>query len=77
MTSATLNIKISPRRMLSYGEAARYCGLPAKRFPLECGVAPVAMPGGRKMYDMRDLDLWIDGMKQGVADNDNDILNRL
>lgn len=77
MTSATLNIKIAPRRMLSASEAATYCGLPLKRFPVECGVTPVAMPGGRKLYDIRELDTWLDELKGGTAENDNDILDRL
>jgi hypothetical protein len=77
MTSATLNIKIAPRRMLSAGEAASYCGLPLKRFPTECNVTPVAMPGGRKLYDIRELDTWLDALKGGAGENDNEILDRL
>ena len=77
MATATLNLKISPRRMISAREAAGYCGLPRKSFPILCDVQPVEMPGGTRLYDMHDLDIWIDGMKQGLAANDNDILDRL
>lgn len=77
MSSATLNIKVSPRRMLSSREAAEYCGMPQKRFLLECTIVPVAMPGGARLYDMRDLDAWIDGLKIGAANDDDAIVSRL
>jgi len=76
MASATLNIKISPRRMLPANEAANYCGITVKRFPHECRVAPVAMPGGSKLYDIQDLDAWLDSLKSG-NDADEEILGRL
>ena len=77
MSSATLNIKVSPRRMLNSREAAGYCGLSARRFPLECGIPPVQMPGGVKVYDIRDLDIWIDGLKDGTPNDDEAIIGRL
>jgi hypothetical protein len=63
--------------MLSTREAAEYCGLSPRRFSLECTVAPVEMPGGAKLYDMRDLDGWIDGLKDGAANDDETIVRRL
>jgi len=77
MATANLNIRMVPRRMLTAREAAEYCGLPAKRFQGECGVPPVAMPSGTRLYDMRDLDTWIDGLKAGASDSDDDILGKL
>lgn len=77
MASATLNIKVSPRRMLSLREAAEYCGMPAKRFGFECPVAPVAMPHGAKHYDMRDLDGWLDALKAGQPGSDEELIARL
>jgi hypothetical protein len=77
MASATLNIKILPRRMLSGGEAAAYCGLPAKQFPAVCNVSPIVMPGGRKLYDLQELDTWFDHLKNGASESDHDILGRL
>ena len=35
------------------------------------------MPGGAKLYDMRDLDGWIDGLKDGAANDDETIVRRL
>ncbi len=76
MSVATLNLRVSPRRMLSTKEAAEYCGRPLKRFSLECAVRPVAFPNGDNLYDMRDLDAWIDGLK-GVQNDVDDIVERL
>lgn len=77
MSSATLNIKVSPRRMLTLREAAEYCGLNSKLFERLCKVPPIAMSTGPERYDMRDLDDWIDGIKLGSSDTDADVLARL
>lgn len=77
MSTANLNIRLAPRRMLSVREAADYCGVAAKGFEKKCGVAPVAMPTGGHRYDLRDLDTWIDSLKAGGADSDDDILGKL
>jgi hypothetical protein len=50
--------------MLSERDAAEYCGLSARRFAFECPVKPVEMPGGVKLFDIRDLDDWIDHLKR-------------
>ena len=71
MTSATLNIKVSPRRMLSEREAADYCGLPFKAFRVGCPVTSIQMPGGRRAFDMRDLDDWLDNLKGGITSGDD------
>ena len=77
MSTATLNIKVSPRRMLSAREAADYCGLPLKKFPMACKVAPVQLPGVDVRYDIRDLDQWIDGLKGDTPNDDDDIIGKL
>ncbi|MER8948961.1 hypothetical protein [Mesorhizobium sp. M0296] len=77
MTIATLNLKVLPRRMLLAKEAAEYCGIPVKRFPIECGVVPVVMPSGTKLYDMRDLDAWIDTLKSGDQTGDDELIRKL
>lgn len=73
-SAATLNIKVSPRRMLSEREAAEYIGLTLKRFQGARPVSPVEMPGGILSYDMRDLDAFIDRRKLGGVDSDDDIV---
>ncbi len=76
LTLATLNLKIAPRRMLSAREAADYCGISAKRVALV--VTAMIMPGGAKMYDLHDLDAWLDDLKGGTAAAaDDDILGKL
>lgn len=77
MTTATFTIKPAPRRMLDLGEAAIYVGLPAKRFPTSCGVAPIRMPDGKVKYDIKDLDRWIETIKGGTDDSDEAILGKL
>jgi hypothetical protein len=77
MSTATLNIKLSPRRILTEREAADYCGLPAKKFSHFCRVSPVQLPGVNVRYDIRDLDEWLDGMKSGLPNGDDDIIGKL
>lgn len=74
MATATLNLRVTPRRLLKPAEAAEYCGRSLKRFQAECPVAPVRFPDGDRLFDMHDLDGWIDGLKGGVAD---DIIGKL
>lgn len=77
MATATLNLRVSPRRMLSVREAAEYCGEPIKRFPTLCPINPVLMPSGKAMYDLHDLDEWLDGLKSDQPNSDDEIIERL
>lgn len=77
MSTATLNIKVSPRRMLTAREAADYCGLPLKKFTHHCQVSPLQLPGEEIRFDMKDLDEWLDGMKSGLPNGDDDITGKL
>ena len=76
MTSATVQIKVVPKRLLKKSEAASYCGRPVKRFEAEVPFPPVRMANGDLLYDVRDCDKWIDGLKSGTNDAD-DIVRRL
>lgn len=75
--SAVVAIKIAPRRMLSLREAADYCGMSRKQFTMFSGVAEVAMPHGQKLYDIKDLDAWLDALKNNTPDGHEAILARL
>lgn len=78
MGSATLNLSVVEKRMVNVSEAASYSGLAAKHFKALCPVAPVAIRPGATLYDKRDLDRWIDGLKDGsAAATTDDILGRL
>ncbi|WP_081725648.1 hypothetical protein [Martelella sp. AD-3] len=57
-------------RMMTKSQAARYCGLAIKRFPLCCPVAPVAFGDGTIRYGRSDLDRWIESKKAGCVDTD-------
>ena len=72
-----LNIRVAPRRMLSLREAADYCGIPPKKFPALTGIAPLAMPHSEKLYDIKDLDAWLDGIKNNALDSDDAIIGKL
>lgn len=78
MSSASLNISVVEKRMYRLSEAAAYCGLAVKHFKVLCPVQPVALKEGVDLYDKRDLDVWIDGVKGGaVPQTQDDILRRL
>ena len=66
MASASLNINVNEKRMLNKSEAAVYSGLPQKQFRTTCPVQPIEIHAGKALWDKRDLDRWIDAMKEGV-----------
>lgn len=77
MAGATLNIRVVQPRMMSLKQAAEYVGVPQGRFPATCPVSPVALPGDIRLYDVRDLDDWLDLCKAGSVDSDDAILDKL
>lgn len=77
MGDVTLNIRVKEQRLISLSDAAIYCSLKAKSFAVDCSVKPVAMPNGQKLYDKHDLDVWIDSLKEGQPNGDEDIIARL
>jgi hypothetical protein len=74
MSAATFKIKVLPKRMAKKSEAANYCGLPIKRFEDEFPFPPVRMPGGDDLIDLQDCDRWIETLKAGVANDDDDAI---
>lgn len=66
MSSASLNISVVDKRMFSAAEAADYTGISRKHFKNTCPVQPIELRPGAKLYDKRDLDVWIDGIKTGT-----------
>lgn len=75
--TTTLNIRVAPRRMLSLREASDYCGISAKRLPTVTGISPVAMPDKKYLYDIKDLDRWLDSLKTNTPNTREGILGRL
>lgn len=76
MSSATVNLRVQPYRLLTKVEAAHYCRRPVRKFEGQCPVSPLVMPDGDKLWDVVDLDKWIEGLKSG-ASSDDDIVGRL
>jgi hypothetical protein len=70
MPAATINLRVEPFRMLTKREAAFYCRQAFKTFAVVCPVTPVVMPDGQQLYDVQDLDRWIDGLKGDAGDAD-------
>lgn len=67
MATATLNLRVLSKRMLTREEAAHHCGRSAKQFERECPVKPVAFSNGDRRYDLRDLDAWLDTLSVDAA----------
>jgi hypothetical protein len=76
MSSATINLTVISKRMLSRREAAEHCGRSLRRFEVECPFSPVRFPNGDMRYDVRDLDSWLDKLKNNSEDSD-EIIQRL
>jgi predicted DNA-binding transcriptional regulator AlpA len=77
MHAATLNLKVTPRRIISRAEAAQYCGLPLKQFEMVCPCQPVVLAAGRTGWDLADLDRWIDSVKDQRTSDTEALLERL
>lgn len=78
MSMTNLNISVIDKRMMKQAEAASYSGLPVKHFIVACPVRPVELKEGAKLWDRKDIDLWIDEVKSGSAiETRDDILGRL
>ena len=76
MASATLNLTVISKRMLTKREASEHCGRPSRNFETECPVPPVKFSNGDLRWDVRDLDAWLDSLKIRSDDTDS-ILDRL
>jgi hypothetical protein len=77
MPSATLNLRVQPFRLLTKAEAAHYCGRSVKKFESQCPVPPIEMADGDLLWDVQDLDRWIETLKNEVGDDDSAIVARL
>jgi hypothetical protein len=77
MARALFIADLQPCRMLKKSAAAAYCGLSVTDFERNCKAVSVIYPNGKKMWDVRDLDAWLDALKAGQDVTDDEILNRL
>jgi len=77
VTTATLNLRVQPFRLLTKGEAAHYCRRSVKKFETQCPIPPIKMADGDQLWDVCDLDRWIDSLKNEKVDDANAIVARL
>lgn len=77
MSNAMLNIRVIQPRMLSLKLAADYVGIPQSRFTVSCPVTPIAMPNDTRLYDVRDLDGWLDRLKNSSEVADEHLIGKL
>jgi hypothetical protein len=77
VTAATLSLRVQPFRLLTKAEAAHYCRRSVKKFESQCPVPPIEMADGDRLWDVRDLDRWIDSLKNDPDDDANAIVSRL
>jgi len=72
-----LLIKAAPRRMLTPKEAAIYCGEATTTFEGNCPYPPMKNSAGKKQYDIKDLDAWLDARKKPDPNSREGILEKL
>ncbi len=77
MSSATLQITIVHKRMLTRSEAARHCGGSVIRCKAECPCSLVRFPNGDQRFDVQDLDAWLNSLKAGGDQDAEAIVARL
>jgi hypothetical protein len=77
MSSATLQITVVPKRMLTCSESAHHCGRSVIRFKAECPCSPVRFPNGDQRFDVQDLDAWLNSLKAGGNQDAEAIVARL
>jgi len=77
MTAAKVTLYIKPYRLLTKTEAADYCRRSPKKFEAQCPVQPLEMADGGRLWDIRDLDAWIDSLKTEGGEDADGIVARL
>lgn len=77
MATTTLNLRVQPYRLLTKVEAAHYCRRSIKKFATQCPVQPLKMADGDLLWDVQDLDRWIESLKSGTIDEAEAALARL
>lgn len=68
--------EVKYKRFLNENEAADYAGMSLTEFRRECEITPIARAQGRKVWDVVELDRWLDPKKAAPANHDA-ILARL
>jgi hypothetical protein len=74
MVVTTLNLRVQPYRLFTKAEVAHYCRRSVKKFDEQCPVKPIEMADGDLLWDVLDLDRWIDSLKTDAADSTADAI---
>jgi hypothetical protein len=78
MPIAMLNLNVLQKRVLTKAEAAEHCGRSVKRFEIECPARSIRFANGDIRWDVRDLDAWIDSLKDDRSVGDpQELVDRL
>lgn len=56
-------MNVEYKRFLTEREAATYGGFSLTEFRRDCPVRPIERAQGRKVFDVSELDTWLDGTK--------------
>lgn len=60
---AVINMEAKPLRLLTREQAASYCNLTISKFLFVCPCRPVEITERLQLWDIHDLDVWIDSLK--------------
>jgi hypothetical protein len=73
----TINLRVAPYRLFTKAEAAHYCRRSPAKFEAQCPVTPIIMADGDRLWDVLDLDKWIDSLKEPKSSDADAIVARL
>jgi hypothetical protein len=73
----TINLRVAPYRLFTKAEAAHYCRRSSAKFEAQCPVTPIIMADGDRLWDVLDLDKWIDSLKEPKSSDADAIVARL
>lgn len=77
MAVTTINLRVAPYRLFTKAEAAHYCRRSPAKFEAQCTVTPIIMADGDRLWDVLDLDKWIDSLKEPKSSDADAIVARL
>ncbi|HEV7909751.1 MAG TPA: hypothetical protein VGP28_01380 [Methylocella sp.] len=77
MAVTTINLRVAPYRLFTKAEAAHYCRRSPAKFEAQCPVTQIIMADGDRLWDVLDLDKWIDSLKEPKSSDADAIVARL
>lgn len=65
------------KRFLDEREAATYSGMGLREFRRDCAISADVRAGGKKVWDVNKLDMWLDGSPRSQSSEIENALNGL